>query len=144
MERAADAALLAEKDRLAGAVYAAGLAVEGMLRSLVWTRDKHLDERHDLRRLAVRVESLGLLRRGAADEAFVTLIQDIARGWHNNLRFAAEDQLFRWWTEVGVLSKATGRAGARQCKKFLSQCTDAIRRCETLWQRQPKSGSKRS
>jgi hypothetical protein len=144
MERVEDALLLSANEHFVGAVYSAGLAVECMLRSLVWIKDKQLDERHDLRRLAVRIESLGLLRRGEADEGFVGLIQDIAVGWHNNLRFAAEEQLVRLWTHVGMVRKKKSGKIKTECENFLNQCSEAIKRCEVLWQRHRKSSSKRS
>jgi len=59
-ERIEDARLLKDAKRYAGSMYSAGLAVEGMLRSLFWLRDKKFDERHDLKRIATRIEELGL------------------------------------------------------------------------------------
>ena len=140
MERVGDATLLLENGHLSGAVYSAGLAVEGMLRSLVWLKDRQFDERHDLRRLAVRIENLGLLRQSDADVGFVGLIQDVAVRWHNNLRFAADDYLVRLWTNVGLVRRKRPGDMRLACRNFVLHCSDVIHRCEVLWRSQQKKG----
>ena len=144
MERLADATLLLENDRWVGAVYSAGLAVEGMLRSLVRLEDTQFDERHDLRRLATRIENLGLLRRSDADVNFVGIVQDVAVHWHNNLRFSAKDQMIRWWLDMGSVRKRKRKSQSAVCHQFVNQCYDVVRRCEVLWQRQRRASSKKS
>lgn len=140
MERVADATLLLENGHLAGAVYSAGLSVECMLRSLVWLKDRQLDERHDLRRLAVRIDSLGLLRRGDADVDFVGLVQDVAVHWHNSVRFAATDHLVRLWTDVGVVRRKRPGDMKLACRNFVLHCSDVVHRCEVLWRSQQRKG----
>lgn len=144
LERIGDAAVLLENGHLAGAVYYAGFAVECMLRSLVWLKDKQLDERHDLRRLAVRIESLGLLRRGENDEGYVGMIQGIAARWHNNMRFAASDQLARRWLKAGILRRKNAGSLRAESRRFVDECVEAVGRCEVLWQRQQRSSLKES
>ena len=144
MERLADAALLLENARWVGAVYSAGLAVEGMLRSLVCLKDKQFDERHDLRRLATRIEHLGLLRRGEADVDFVGIVQDVAVHWYNNLRFSSSDQMIRWWLEIGSARKKRPEVQKAICHRFINQCYEVVSRCEVLWQRQQRKSFKES
>lgn len=144
MERLEDATLLLRNGHSVGAVYAGGLAVEGMLRSLVWLRDRRLDERHDLRRLAVRIDHLGLLRRGGSDLDFVSTVQSVAVRWHNGLRFAAQDQMVRHWTDLGIVPKKRRDSIRAACATFVNECSEAVNRCEVLWQRQQKRSSKRS
>src|SRR5687767_2321538 len=94
-ERLNDARLLHDGQRFALSMYVSGLAVEGMLRSLHWIKDKRFDERHDLRGIATRIEELGLLRRGERDHDFVGTVSDVAERWSNDFRFANQDQLER-------------------------------------------------
>ena len=138
IERLAAAESLLRDRRNIGAVYLGGLAVEGMLRSLVWMRDRTFDERHDLRRLAVRVGYVGLLREPEEDRDFVGEVQGIAKRWNNGLRFANEDQTVRWWRSLGVVSFST-RADVRPlCVSFVNECSRVVRRCELSWQRHRK------
>lgn len=95
LERIEDARLLKESGRLALSMYASGLAVEGMLRSLQRLKSREFDERHDLRKLAVRVQDLGLLK-SEHEYDFVGVVEEVAATWHNNLRFADEAQLWRF------------------------------------------------
>lgn len=144
LERVGDATFLLANRRWGGAVYSAGLAVEGMLRSLVWLKDKRLDERHELRWLATRIENLGLLREGSSDEQFVAMIQDVAIRWHNLIRFAANDQLLRWWGEAGLLRKKSTGEFTKNCRQFVDECAEAVQRCEVLWRRHRKDSSRES
>ena len=144
MELVADATLLLANGRWVGAVYSAGLAVEGMLRSLVCLKNKQFDERHDLRRLATRIEHLGLLRRSEADVDFVVIVQDVAMHWHNSLRFSSSDQMIRWWLEIGSVRKKRREARKGVCHRFVNQCYEVVSRCEVLWQRQQRKSSKKS
>lgn len=118
-----------------GSMYLAGLAVEGMLRSLLWLRDKQFDERHDLRQLAIRIGELGLLRAGGRDDDFVTLVQGVVRHWVNDLRFAGAEQSIQWYQQTRALRKSDEGALRKLCKEHWDQCSEVIRRCEVLWQR---------
>ena len=118
-----------------GSMYLAGLSVEGMLRSLVWMRDRAFDERHDLRRLAVRVGDLGLLRADGRDDDFVGTVEVVNKLWHNSLRYADQRQALRW-----IRDRATGRTRVWThpvgiCRAFFAQSSEVVRRCEVLWDR---------
>ncbi|HEY3244564.1 MAG TPA: hypothetical protein VGM03_14560, partial [Phycisphaerae bacterium] len=94
-ERIEESRLLLDRARFALGVYVGGLAVEGMLRSLCWTRRQQLDERHDLRAIVVRVRDLGLLRSAGRDDRLVGDVAWIATWWSNTLRYAGLAQLKR-------------------------------------------------
>lgn len=135
-QRMDDATKLLERDGLSGAVYLSGLAVEGMLRSLIWLRDKKLDERHKLREMAVRVEVLGLLRRGERDHDFVGNVQRVARSWVNELRFAGDGRTEEWFRRIGIVRKRGRNAFRQGVSLHVRRCTNIVKRCEVLWQRQ--------
>lgn len=82
-ERLEDARLLKDRGNPALSMYTGGLAVEGMLRALCCLKSREFDEKHDLRKFAVRVEDLGLLRP-ARDDDFVTAVQKLGRQWRRS------------------------------------------------------------
>ncbi len=137
LERLEDARRLKDGDRLALSMYVAGLAVEGMLRALHWLRSREFDERHDLRRIAVRIESLGLLRRGGRDADFVSKVEGVSRRWSNALRFADYAQLERFLWSVSELRRRDQGEVRRVCGEHFDQCSEIVRRCEVLLARSP-------
>ena len=135
LERIREAEVLFRAGQFVGSMYLAGLAVEAYLRSLVWLRDRRFDERHVLRRIAVRVEDLGLLRPDRRDHDFVATVGNVARRWHNNLRFAGESQVIRWYQEIGLLGRKRPRILKKLCAESFEECSKIIMRCEVLWHR---------
>jgi hypothetical protein len=117
-------------------MYVSGLAVEGMLRSLCCLKSKEFDEKHDLRRFAVRVGDLGLLR-GSRDDDFVGAVGTVAKWWRNNLRYADSEQLRRF---LRTVNGTIGRPGALKhlTKEYYDRSSEIVRRCEVLWQRSQK------
>lgn len=132
LERIEDARRLKDGDRLALSMYVAGLAVEGMLRAVHWLRSREFDDRHDLKRIAVRIESLGLLRRGERDRDFVSKVEGVARRWSNALRFADYAQLERFLWSVSELRRRNEGEVRRVCGEHSDQCSEVVRRCEVL------------
>jgi hypothetical protein len=103
-ERLAESLTLLNSEQLAGGVYLAGRAVEGMLRAVVWISDpeikqgrKSLDTGHDLSRLLTLVSSLGLLRADRRDDEFHANVQRVGRLWLNNMRFASTRHVETRW-----------------------------------------------
>jgi HEPN domain-containing protein len=135
LERLDDARLLKDSRKYALSIYVGGLAVEGMLRALHWLKNRAFDERHDLKRIAVRVESLGLLREGERDRDLVNSVQGVARRWTNAMRFADYDQLERFLSDLGELRRREEGEVRRVCREHFDRCSEIIRRCETLLRR---------
>ena len=135
LERLDDARILKESKRFALSMYAGGLAVEGMLRSLHWLRSRQFDERHDLKRIAVTIESLGLLQSGVRDEDFVSKVQGVARRWSNVFRFADYAQLERLLWDIGEIRRRDEGEVRRATAEHFDRCSEIVRRCETLLKR---------
>jgi HEPN domain-containing protein len=135
IERLADARILSDRRSYAFSMYAAGLAVEGMLRSIHWLGSREFDERHDLKKIAVRIESLGLLPAGGRDSDFVSTIQRVARRWSNALRFADFDQLRRFLWSIGELRRRDEGEIRRICMEHYGLCTQVVKRREILLRR---------
>jgi len=127
--------VLLKESRLCSSIYLGGLAVECMLRALTSLEDRAFDERHDLRRMAVRVEELGLVRR-RKDEDFVVAVQEVTRVWSNDLRFAGDDQVMRQLRRIGVLNENSQKQYRSVAKRHHGNCRAVFERCEVLWQRQ--------
>jgi hypothetical protein len=134
LERLDDARILKDSQRYSLSMYVAGLAVEGMLRSLCWLKSKEFDEKHDLKRIAVRIESLGLLRQGRDDD-FVSKVQRVARRWSNVLRFADYDQIEGFLWDIGELRRREQGEVRQVCGEHFDNCSEIVRRCVVLWTR---------
>lgn len=137
-QRLEDARVLKDSGRFALSFYSGGLAVEGMLRSLCCLKSREFDEKHDLRKFAVRVGELGLLQFGRDDD-FVGSVEAVAKRWRNTLRFADDAHLERFLRATGAIRRrATVK---RVCTQYFDDCSLVVKRCELLWR---KSQEKRS
>jgi HEPN domain-containing protein len=100
-ERLAEAKHLYYSRRYGLSHYAAGLAVECLLRAYRFRRDPEFDSRHDLYVLIDASGMAGVIPKGQVFEAGVTLTA-IARRWTNNHRFRSERALRRWLKRAGL------------------------------------------
>ena len=139
-QRLEEARRLLDDEHFGGSVYLAGRAVEGMLRGLIWRQDddvrsgkKSLDTGHDLRHLLTEVRRLGLLGSNDRDITFMANVQQVARLWSNNLRFASSTQLQAHWRSIGELQNKHGMKAASQ--SYYEACVAVVKRCETLWRK---------
>lgn len=140
LERLAEAFLLLRAEKLAGGVYLAGRAVEGMLRAIIWRAEpevqqgkKSLETGHDLRLLLTKVRNLGLLRHGDRNDELDEQVQHVGRLWFNNLRFAPAKFLEKYWANVGEIGRK--RSLKRASNDFYDACSAIIRRCDALYQK---------
>jgi HEPN domain-containing protein len=139
MERMEDARVLLERQALAGSVYLAGRAVEGILRAAIWRHDKEirsgrksLETGHDLRELLSLVRSLGVIHDFELNAELSATLQRIGRPWSNNMRFWPSAKLFRHWREIGEIGKR--RSPKHAVKEYYQNCSGFIRRIESLCQ----------
>jgi hypothetical protein len=80
------------QDSFALAMYAAGLAVECLLRAFKSKRDPIFDERHDLKRL-YHASGIKDLVRDSSPADFNATVVEIASLWSNALRFYSEERV---------------------------------------------------
>ncbi len=138
LTRLEDARTLYEKRRWAGAIYLAGRAVEGILRSLLWLRSAEQTIGHDLRDLLKRTRSLGLL---SDDEgSFQDDINEVAVVWYNNLRFVGDDRFLRDLRSVGRDKRLNDRRIKGDPLKanswrMLEVCEAIVNRGDVVWKR---------
>lgn len=138
LERLGEAYTLLRDERFAGSIYLAGRGVEGMLRAVLWRSDPEvsagktpLDTGHDLRELLVRVRALGLLKPGRRDDDFQGRVQQVARLWFNNMRFASTSLVESRWRAVGEVTRR--RTLKRAANAYYDSCSAIIKRCEALY-----------
>ena len=93
-ERLSDANLLYEKARYSFALYAAGVAVESLLRAYVVRLEPKFDEAHDLQML-LKASNLRSLTTPAESQQVITAIVALFRRWKNDLRYTSNDRLRR-------------------------------------------------
>lgn len=138
LERLDNAGHLLRSERFIDAVYLAGRAVEGMLRAVIWNRDrdiregrKSFDSGHQLAELLQSVADLGLLRADVRrDQKLRDGVQLIARRWFNNMRFASSRFVHTLWWALGIV---TDRWTFKQAAyEFYDACSVVIKRCEEL------------
>jgi hypothetical protein len=138
LERLDNAWHLLDRERFGDAIYLAGRAVEGMLRAVIWRRDrgvregrKSLETGHQLPDLLQSVADLGLLRAdGDRDQLLRDSVQLIGRRWFNNMRFASSRFVHTlWWAQGIVTDRWTFKQSAHE---FYDACSRVIKRCEEL------------
>ena len=135
-ERLAESMRLFQSDQLAGSVYLAGRAVEGMFRALIWKSDadyrhgrRSLETGHNLRSLLIVIGNLGLL--SDRDDEMRYQVEIVSSQWANNMRFVPKRWVESCWRELGVVNKrVTIRLAAAN---FCDVCSKIIQRCEELY-----------
>jgi hypothetical protein len=138
-ERLTESYLLLRAERFAGSIYLAGRAVEAMLRAVIWKYDleiqrgkKSLDTGHDLRQLLSAVRKLGVLGRGGLDHPFEARVQQVARLWFNNMRFASSRFVEARWRTTGEIHKR--RTIKQAADEFFKTSSVIFKRCEAICQ----------
>jgi len=93
-DRIIDAHGLYNLGRYSFSLYAAGLAVESLLRAYRVLRDSEFEERHDLR-LLLAESNIEVFVTTYEHVEITTLVFKIFTRWKNDFRFTSEDRLKR-------------------------------------------------
>ncbi|MDB5350752.1 MAG: hypothetical protein JWN86_1999 [Planctomycetota bacterium] len=129
------------------AMYAAGLAVECLLRAFRWDKDKSFEGRHDLIDLLKASALLNLheeqLRdRGIAIEEIERIglelgiaMNEVVLLWHNNLRFASEACLRAFLKRLGRIQGLKGNVNVlkQNSMDLLQAAQTVVDRGVVLW-----------
>jgi hypothetical protein len=143
LARIEDARALRDEKRWAGAIYLAGRAVEGLLRSLLWRETREQEIGHDLRQLLTKARSLGVVT--SEDETrILDSINEIAVIWHNDLRFVGGNWLLRRLKDLGRLSKigdmrVKGDPLKANAYSVLQACERVMARGDLVWSHSRKN-----
>src|SRR6185437_4654877 len=134
LERLAEADILYKREMFAGCVYLAGRAVESMLRALIWKFDaevrtgkKSLETGHDLRRLLMLVNELGIVTDQEHRDELAKNVQRIGRLWFNNMRFFPTARMKTIWWKIRETGKR--RSLKQAVADYYKMCSDIVNRC---------------
>ena len=139
LSRLKDAQALRTQECWAGAIYLAGRAVEGLLRSILWRQTREQEIGHDLRQLLTKARSLGVAT-SQDENRILDSLNEIAVVWHNDLRFVGEDWLLRRLKRLGRHAKI-GRMRVKgdplkaNARSVLEACETIMARGDLVWQR---------
>ncbi len=133
-DRLTDAHRLYAIERYAFSLYAAGLAVESMLRAYRVYLDAEFDERHDLQRLLTKsaFRNYVTVEDYAKINAALSILHPL---WQNNYRFASEDRVKR---HLKMLKRDRGIRGdffKENCRQAIKAATVIIKIGVSKWPR---------
>jgi HEPN domain-containing protein len=133
------------------AFYAAGLAVECMLRAFLTRHSREFEGRHDLIKL---FEESGILDLDPSspglsklsDEELESIKKDLGvavarvnRLWRNNVRFASGSYLKSYLHELGLDRGIKGDVVKENLRRLLEACNLILNRGVILWEASPTS-----
>ena len=131
-DRLTDAYHLYADQRYAFSLYAAGLAVESMLRAYRLRKNPEFDERHDLQRLLT----------ASNVEEFVTPIEfveissaifNVLDRWKNDFRFASENRMKRHLKKLRLDRGIRGNFLKETCRISIEAANQIINIGATRW-----------
>jgi len=93
-ERLSDAKLLYEEEHHSFALYAAGVAVESVLRAYIFRLDPKLEAAHNLK-LLLKASQLRSVTTAAESLQIDAAILDLFERWRNDLRYTSNSRLRR-------------------------------------------------
>ena len=136
--RLGEAQTLLDDAKWVGAMYLAGRAVECMLRSLLWMKERKNEAGHDLRLMLRRARSIGMIDDGDVD--LENDINEAAIVWHNNLRFIGEKRCLRDLRAVGRDRRVgslivKGDPLKTNASRMFETCSAIVARGEVTWKR---------
>jgi HEPN domain-containing protein len=150
-ERMAQARYLYDSgDSYALAMYAAGLAVECVLRAFRWRKDPSFEGRHDLAKLFKESglsdldEARMRARAVTADEvlkaavARQAAVDTVAKLWSNNYRFASEARVRAHLKSLGLYRGVRGDVLKVRARDLLTAAQHIIDKGVALWAYQKK------
>lgn len=132
-ERLTDANLLYEKARYAFALYAAGVAVESLLRAYVVRLDPILEAAHDLR-LLLKVSKLRLLTTPIESKEIDAATLRLFNRWRNDLRYASNSRIRRRMKRLKLDRGIRGDFLKEHCRIAIDAAATILRIGVAKWQ----------
>jgi hypothetical protein len=127
------------------AMYTGGLAVECMLRTFRWNKDRSFEGRHDLEDLLKSSDFLNIneeksrtrgVSQGAIEQISIALrsaMNEVVALWHNNLRFAPEASLHAFLNRIGRHKGIRGDALKKNSADLLNAAQMVVDRGVVRW-----------
>ena len=133
--RVADGHHLYQGERYSFALYAAGLAVESILRAYRTLKAAEFDARHDLRSLLEEGKIKSFLKSAEITE-ITGLILLVFRRWKNDLRFTSDNRLKRRLKKLQLDKGIRGDFLKENCRMSLEAASRIVKIGATRWPHQ--------
>jgi len=130
--RIADSHHLYLGERYSFALYAAGLAIESMVRAYRVLETSTFDERHDLK-LSLEESKIKRFLRPSEFAEITGLILFVFRRWKNDLRFASDNRLRRRLKKLQLDRGIRGDFLKQNCRMSLEAATRIVKIGVTRW-----------
>jgi HEPN domain-containing protein len=134
-DRLTDAYRLYSDGRYSFSLYAAGLAVESMLRAYRVRQNPEFDERHDLPLLLTGSNLEKFVTATELAEIFAAII-DVFNRWKNDFRFTSEDRMKRHLKKLRLDRGIRGNFVKENCRISIQAATKIINIGAAKWQHQ--------
>jgi HEPN domain-containing protein len=131
-DRLNDAQRLYDDKRYSFSLYAAGLAVESMLRAYRTRLNPEFEERHDLE-LLLAGSNLEKFVSSSELTAISAAVAIIFRRWKNDLRFASENRLRRHLKKQKLDRKIQGNYVKENCRTSIEAAPRVIKIGVQTW-----------
>ena len=125
-ERLSNANLLYEATQYSFALYAAGVAVESLLRAYIVRSDPILEAAHDLLML-LRASKLRLLITAIEGQLIYESIAVLSRRWKNELRYTSNHRLRRRLKKLKLDRGIRGDYLKENCRIAIDMATKVLR-----------------
>lgn len=132
-ERLAEANLLYEKERYSFALYAAGVAVESLLRAYIFRLEPKLEAAHNLK-LLWNASKLSALVTPGESLQIDAAISDLLARWRNDLRYTSNDRLRRRLKRSKLDRGIRGDFLKENCRLAIETATTILKVGVKKWQ----------
>ena len=133
-ERLSNANLLYEAAQYSFALYAAGVAVESLLRAYIVRTDPKFDAAHDLHVL-MKTSNLRCLATPSEYQQLGAAIVDLFGRWRNDLRYTSNARLKRQLKKKKMDRGIRGDFVKENCRAAIEMATSILKIGVTKWKR---------
>jgi HEPN domain-containing protein len=131
-ERLNDANLLYEKSHYSFALYAAGVAVESLLRAYIVRLDPILEAAHNLP-LLLKVSKLHSLATPAESQQIFAAMADLSGRWRNDLRYTSNARLQRRMKQLKFDRGIRGDFLKENCRRAIEAAKSILKTGVAKW-----------
>ena len=133
-ERLRNANILYDAAEYSFALYAAGVAVEALLRAYIFRLEPKLETGHNLK-LLLSASNIDNLATPAESQRIITAIITLYQRWSNNLRYSSNDRLRRHLKKDKLDRGIRGDFLKENCRIAIEAATTIISIGVTKWKK---------
>ena len=131
-ERLSNARLLYEATQYSFALYAAGVAVESLLRAYIVRREPKFDAAHDLP-LLLKISNLRALATPSEYQQIGAAMADLFGRWRNDLRYTSNNRLRRYLKSKKLDRRIRGDFLKENCRIAIEMAAAIIKIGAAKW-----------